>query len=88
MKNFAFDTPVVLRPAIAAPVRTAEQAVSVLRLHLQSRFTMAGLNALLMLERAMECFEFDEAQAVFLSWASGEKLLALQPDDNPARISA
>jgi hypothetical protein len=81
MKNFAFDSPVVLSSATATPIETAEQAASVLREHLRSRFTMAGLSALLMLERALECAECEAAQAVFLAWASSENLLALQPRD-------
>mgnify|MGYP003340532193 CR=1 FL=1 len=73
MKNFAFDSPVVLRSSVA-PINTAEEAIAVLREHLRSRFTMAGLSTLLMLERAWDCSECAEARAVFHSWAAGEQV--------------
>ena len=73
MKNFVFDSPVVLQPSMMS-IRTAEEATSVLRTHLQSRFTMAGLSALLMLERALDRSECDEARDVFHSWAASERV--------------
>ena len=75
MKDFAFDTPVVVQAPVALLVRTAEQAASLIRSHLQSRFTMAGLNALLMLEGANELSECEEARLAFCRWASNEQLL-------------
>jgi len=76
MKDFAFDLPVILQLPTMAPIRTAEEAVCVLRAHLRSRFSIAGLNTLLMLERAIEWSECEEARIAFCSWASNEQLLA------------
>jgi hypothetical protein len=75
MKDFAFDTPVAVQAPMALLVRTAEQAASLIRTHLQSRFTMAGLTALLMLEGAIEWTECEEARLAFCRWASNEQLL-------------
>jgi hypothetical protein len=79
MKNFAFDLPVIFHRSTTAPIRTAKEAASILRSHLQVRFTMAGLNALLLLERATEQTECEEARLAFCSWASNEQLM---PCDN------
>jgi hypothetical protein len=43
---------------------------------LRQRFTVAGLTALLMLERAAEGSEVEQAREAFWSWASSEQLLA------------
>jgi hypothetical protein len=72
----AFDVPVVLLSTTSAPVRTAEQAASILRSHLRERITFAGLSALLIVERAVDEIEVEEARRAFCSWASGEQLLA------------
>jgi hypothetical protein len=76
MNDFPFDSPVLLHSRLSAPIRTAEEAASVVRSCLRERFTMAGLNALLMLERAAEGREIEEARQAFWTWASSEQLLA------------
>ena len=72
--DYAFDLPVRLRCASGTLIRTVEQAASILRSSLQERFTMEGLNALLMLERAAEGYEIDVARRAFSSWAAHEGL--------------
>ena len=72
--DYAFDMPVHVRCASATLIRTVEQAASILRSSLQQRFTMEGLNALLMLERAAEGYEIDVARRAFSSWAAHEGL--------------
>ncbi|HEX2216185.1 MAG TPA: hypothetical protein VHG27_05765 [Xanthobacteraceae bacterium] len=76
MKDFAFERPVLLGAPARAQIRTAEEAAHILRSRLRERFTIAGLNALLMLERAGETDEVEEARQAFCSWASNEQLLA------------
>ena len=76
MKDFAFDMPVRLHSPPGRPIRTVEEAACLIRSCLRQRFTMAGLNALLMLERAAEGDEVAEAREAFWSWASSEQLLA------------
>lgn len=72
--DYAFDIPVHLRCAAGTLIRTAEQAASILRSSMQERFTMEGLNTLLMLERAAEGYEIDVARRAFSSWATHEGL--------------
>ena len=43
---------------------------------MQERFTMEGLNTLLMLERAAEGYEIEEARLAFCLWASHEGLVS------------
>jgi hypothetical protein len=76
MHDFAFDMPVLLHSRLGAPIRTAEEAAGIVRSCLRERFTMAGLTALLMLERAAEGSEIEEARQAFWTWASSERLLA------------
>jgi hypothetical protein len=76
MKDLAFDMPVLLHSPLGTPIRTAEETACIIRTCLRERFTMAGLNALLMLERAAEGDEVEEARQAFWSWASSEQLLA------------
>ena len=72
--DYAFDIPVRLYCASGTLVRTAEQAACILRSNMQERFTMEGLNTLLMLERAAEGYEIEEARLAFCLWASHEGL--------------
>ena len=74
--DYAFDIPVRLYCASATLVRTAEQAACILRSNLQARFTIEGLNTLLMLERAAEGDEIEEARLAFCLWASHEGLVS------------
>ena len=71
--NFAFDVPVLLR-SVPGTIRTVEEAACILRLHMRGRFTMEGLNTLLMLERAAEGDEIQEARQAFCSWALHERV--------------
>lgn len=71
--SFAFDAPVVLPSLHEKPIRTVDEAVSILRTCLRSQFTVARLNTLLMLERAAEGSEIDEAREAFCAWASSEQ---------------
>jgi hypothetical protein len=68
--DYAFDIPVRLYCASVTLVRSVEQAACILRSNLQERFTMEGLNTLLMLERAAEGYEIEEARLAFCLWAS------------------
>ena len=72
--DYAFDIPVRLYCASITLVKTAEQAACILRSNMQERFTMEGLNTLLMLERAAEGYEIEEARLAFCLWASHEGL--------------
>jgi hypothetical protein len=72
--DYAFDIPVHLRGSSGALIRTVEQAISLLRATLQQRFTIEGLNTLLMLERAADGCEIDAARQAFRSWAAHEGL--------------
>jgi hypothetical protein len=45
--DYAFDNPVQLQAASDALVRTVDEAVSMLRSNMRSRFTIEGLNTLL-----------------------------------------
>ena len=72
--DYAFDLPVLLRSPSGTLIRTVEQAACILRSNIRERFTMEGLNTLLMLERAAEGDEIQEARRAFCSWASHEGL--------------
>jgi hypothetical protein len=72
--DHAFDAPVHLQCASDALIRTVDEAVSIVRSNLRGRFTMQGLNTLLMLERAAEGTEVEEARRAFCLWASNEGL--------------
>ena len=74
--NYAFDTPVPY--ASGALIRTVEEAASILRSRMQDCFTMEGLNTLLMLERAAEGDEIEEARLAFCSWASNERVALMR----------
>ena len=75
MTDYAFDTPVLLASSGKTQVRTAQEAASILRFRLREQFTIAGLNALLMLERAAHADEIEAARHAFCSWASSQQLL-------------
>jgi hypothetical protein len=68
----AFETPVVL--AKQATIRTACQAADIVRDHLQQRISIAGLNTLLMLERAAQGDDVEEARSAFCECARTEQL--------------
>jgi len=79
MKAFedcAFDQPVALSADCATLIRTAGQAADVVRSALRARFTIQGLNTILMLERAVLGSEVQEARVAFCSWAANEGLAA------------
>jgi hypothetical protein len=75
MMDSAFDQPVLLSRC-SRPVRTASEAASIVRHQLKGRLSIAGLNTLLMLERAAVGVEVEEARRAFLEWASRERLAA------------
>ena len=79
MTDCAFDRPVVLGALKETSMRTVEEAALFLRLRLRERFTLAGLSALLMLERAGEAAEVEEARQAFCSWASKEQFIFSVP---------
>jgi hypothetical protein len=66
--SVAFDKPVVV-PLSDQPVRTVDQAAKIVRSHLREKFTMQRLNTLLVLERAAEGLEVEEARQAFTDWA-------------------
>jgi hypothetical protein len=70
MNDYAFDIPVVLQSRPGEPVKTVQQAADILRTHLQTQFTIVGLNTLLILERAADGAEIEEAREAFCLWAS------------------
>ena len=72
--DYAFEVPIHLQCASEVLIRSVDEAVSVLRSNMLSRFTMQGLNTLLMLERAAEGSEIEEARRAFCLWASNEGL--------------
>jgi hypothetical protein len=72
--DYAFDVPVLLRCASGSLIRTVEEAACILRSRMRERFTMEGLNTLLMLERAAQGDEIEEARHAFCSWALHERL--------------
>ena len=67
----AFYEPVVV-PLFAIPVRTVDQAAEIVRSHLREQFTMQRLNTLLVLERAAEGLEIEEARLAFTNWAHSD----------------
>jgi hypothetical protein len=71
--DYAFENPVAL---LEAPmlIRTASQAIEIVRSNLRRRFTMHGLNTVLMLERALGGDEVEEARVAFCAWAVQEGL--------------
>ena len=72
----AFDQPVALSAERATLIRTAGQAADVVRSALRARFTIQGLNTVLMLERAVLGSEVQEARLAFCLWATNEGLAA------------
>jgi hypothetical protein len=70
MNDCAFDVPVMLQSQPNEPIKTVQQAADILRAHLQLQFTIVGLNTLLVLERAAEGAEIEEARQAFCRWAS------------------
>ena len=72
--DYAFDNPVGLL-GDQTVIRTASQAVEIVRWNLRRRFTMQGLNTILMLERALAGDEVEEARVAFRTWAAQEGLV-------------
>ena len=75
-EDCAFDQPVALGAECATLIRTAGQAADIVRSALRVRFTIQGLNTVLMLERAVLGSEVQEARVAFCSWAANEGLAA------------
>jgi hypothetical protein len=73
--SYAFEMPVVLKVPDETLLRTVDDAAVFVRRRLQERFSLAGLNALLLLERVVESDEVEEARRRLCSWASSEQLL-------------
>ena len=69
LADCAFDQPVALSADCAMLIRTAGQAADIVRSALRARFTIQGLNTVLMLERAVLGSEVPEARAAFCSAA-------------------
>jgi hypothetical protein len=69
--DYAFDDPVTMSAQL---IRTVSQAADLVRSNLRSRFSMQGLNTILMLERAVSGSEVEEARVAFCSWATQEGL--------------
>jgi hypothetical protein len=70
-QDVAFYEPVVIRLS-ELTVRTADQAAEIVRSHLREQFTMQRLNTLLVLERATEGLEVEEARLAFSNWAHSD----------------
>ena len=75
MNDLAFDEPVLLDSQPTEPIRTLEQAADIVRAHLRAQFTMVALNTLLVLERAHESAEIEEAHQAFCSWVSNHQFI-------------
>jgi hypothetical protein len=71
--DYAFENPVTLLED-ATLIRTASQAMEIVRTNLRRRFSMHGLNTVLMLERALGGDEVEEARSAFCEWATQEGL--------------
>ena len=71
--DYAFDNPIGLLQSETV-IRTASQAAEIVRSRLRTRFTMQGLNTILMLERALAGDEVEEARGAFYAWATQEGL--------------
>ena len=71
--DYAFDNPITLLTN-GLLVRTASQAAELVTSNMRNRFTMQGLNTVLMLERAIAGDEIEEARAAFYAWAAQEGL--------------
>lgn len=70
----AFEEPVPLSADCTTLIRTAGEAADIVRAALRARFTIQGLNTILMLERAVLGSEVPEARIAFCSWATSEGL--------------
>jgi hypothetical protein len=70
-QEIAFDEPIIVQ-IWNQPIRTVDQAAQIVRSHLQSQFTMQRLTTLLVLERAADGMEVEEARRAFFSWACTE----------------
>jgi len=71
--DYAFDIPVPLLEDQTL-IRTVSEAAEIVRSNMRRRFTMQGLNAVLMLERAFAGEEVEEACLAFRAWATQEGL--------------
>ena len=71
--DYAFDNPVLLLKDQIL-IRTASEAAEIVRSKMRGRFTMHGLNTVLILERAVADNEVVEARLAFHAWATGESL--------------
>jgi hypothetical protein len=74
--DYAFDIPILVPAFPETIIRTVAQATSVLHSNMRELFTIEALNVLLMLERAAEGDEVEEARLAFYSWASRRGLVA------------
>ena len=83
MSAFEFAKPVHLGSPKNFQVTSPEHAAEFMRACLQSQFTFARLNMLLMLERISSCEEVEEARRAFHAWAADEQLL-FHPMENAA----
>ena len=76
LEGCAFDQPVPLSAECTMLIRTAGQAADIVRSALCARFTIQGLNTVLMLERAVLGSEVQEARVAYCLWAANEGLAA------------
>jgi hypothetical protein len=72
--DYAFEDPVRLKLGSETLIRTAAQAANIVSSSMRARFTIYGLNTLLMLERALLGDEVEQARLAFSSWATQEGL--------------
>ena len=70
--DYAFENPVGLLGN--EMIRTASQAAEIVRSNLRRRFTMRGLDTILMLECAVAGHEVEQARIAFHTWAMHEGL--------------
>jgi hypothetical protein len=74
LTQYAFEAPVRLNLESGTWIRTAAEAANIVSSTMRARFSMQGLNTLLMLERAIFGDEVEEARVAFYSWATQEGL--------------
>jgi hypothetical protein len=86
LADCAFDQPVALNADCATLIRSAGQAADIVRSALRARFTIQGLNTVLMLERAVLGSEVQEARVAFCSWAAHEGLTAKVTGVDPTAL--
>ena len=74
--DYAFDNPIGLLQSETV-IRTASQAAEIVRSKLRTRFTMQGLNTILMLERALAGDEVEVHQPGHVVAAGAEEPFTL-----------